>query len=103
MDNKYAGFSAVTISSCPGGPRPKDHRLYREDEVVDYLESGTLVGECLGWMTDVVTGKQVPGVSPNVRADDKYLWGESLAYYLRNYSVDLPPDFLKHIYLKLDH
>ena len=75
--------------------------LPRKREVIEYLRGNTLVAMCAGWMTDEITGEQVSGWRDNVRCDDAYSWGESIAYYLDKYDAELPADFLAHIYEKI--
>lgn len=91
----------VGFSDCacdPGSPRrPNVHRA----EVVEYLRSGKLGVMCAGWMKDRFTGELVRSCYDHGRSDDSYKWGESLAYYLDKYNLELPADFLAHIYTEL--
>lgn len=92
----------IRFSDCvcdPGSPgRPIAHKA----EVVDYLRSGKLGAMCAGWMKDRFTGELVRGCYDHGRSDGSYKWGESLAYYLDKYNLELPADFLAHIYAKLE-
>lgn len=78
-----------------------DKPVPHKKEIVSYLRGCNLGATCAGWMTDGLTGEQVVEIRDNDRHDDKYSWGESLAYYVDRYNLMLPDDFLQHIYRKL--
>ena len=74
-----------------------DHK----DEVVSYLRSNEALALTSGKMTDCFTGEEVKTYCMNCRSDGTYVWGEPLAYYVREYGILLPSDFLEHIYRRL--
>ncbi len=75
--------------------------IAHKPEVVEYLRSGKLGVMCAGWMKDRFIGELVRGCYEHGRSDDSYKWGEPLAYYLDKYNLELPTDFLAHIYAEL--
>ncbi len=101
MRNSIKSLPFVCINDCIVRPGMPPRRLDRSDDVVEYLRLNVLVGMCAGWMVDRYTGEQVPGWRSNVRCDGVFAWGEDMGYYLGKYDVELPADFLAHIYSRL--
>lgn len=70
--------------------------LENESEILSYLEKGIIlflrpvaVFDCLG-----DTGKFVGGA--NIYTDGNWLWKGYLPYFIKNYHVSLPMDFVEH-------
>lgn len=101
LKKQMSGVKSITLDDCSFNDLA-DVEIADKTRVVEYLRANELVAMCAGWMTDRVTGKQVAGWRPNFRTDGVYAWGESLAYYVARYNLELPPEFLAHIYSRLD-
>ena len=101
MGNSTKGLPYVGQNQCVVNGLGVSQPIAHKREIVGYLRSNNLVGMCASWMTDKLTGRPVIGWRANVRCDDTYSWGESIAYYLDKYDAELPSDFLFHIYQKL--
>ncbi len=97
LRDRLSKLKMVGLADCVLSPSSRTE-IKNKQAVVDYLRSNELVLMCAGWMTDVLTEKQVTGWRPNYRADKAYTWNESIAYYLDKYDAELPGDFLAHIY-----
>ncbi len=91
----------VRFSDCACDPSTPGRPVAHKAEVVKYLRSNDLGVMCAGWMRDRFSGELVRGCYDHGRSDGFYEWGESLAYYLDKYDLELPADFLAHIYEKL--
>ncbi|MEV5803307.1 hypothetical protein [Streptomyces collinus] len=64
-------------------------------DVVSYLKSGYPILDVMELTTDVIGGAfRVPGGS-SVLTDGQYVWREDLAWYVEQYNIDLPRDFLE--------
>ncbi len=91
----------VRFSDCVCDPGSPGVLIAHKVEVVEYLRSGKLGVMRAGWMKDRFTGELVRGCYDHGRSDNSYKWEESLAYYLDKYNLELPADFLAHIYAEL--
>ena len=60
---------------------------------VEYLRSGDTVAVAAGYANDVVTGERIPG-KLTILSKDGYAWRSDIAYYVENYGLKLPEDFL---------
>ena len=66
----------------------------RIDKVCKYLESGIEIITCAGTVDDVIDpSKGVAGI-PSVLTDGKWHWPGDLAYYVKNYNLELSQEFI---------
>lgn len=100
LKKRMGGIKNISLDDCSFNDSAAVE-IADKPRVVEYLRANELVAMCAGWMTDRVTGKQVAGWRPNFRTDGVYAWGESLAYYVDKYNLELPSEFLAHIYREL--
>ena len=100
LKKRMSEIKSITLDDCAFNDSAAVE-ITDKPRVVEYLRANELVAMCAGWMTDRRTGKQVAGWRPNFRTDGVYAWGESLAYYVDKYNLELPPEFLAHIYKEL--
>jgi hypothetical protein len=99
------GFRLARVFATPladGRPRldPGRGRMTDAQErrrVLDYLESATVIADFRNRSGDVLEPRRL-GAIPNVfRTDGRWIWHDSVAYYLRWHLVPPEPDFLAHI------
>ncbi|SDT56503.1 hypothetical protein [Actinoplanes derwentensis] len=78
---------------------PEHERLSGDDlaQVAAYLDAGSPVLATTSRMTDVVEPGRGQVVPATYRTDGRWLWPESVAYYLREYGLAPQPEFTGHI------
>ena len=64
---------------------------------MSYLRSGHCVAAVPGIERDYLANNSIIADPPNVRTDDKWLWIQTLAYWVEQYDVELPTEFVAHI------
>lgn len=84
-------FKESIFDHLTGGPS------YEASNVVRYLESGYPVFDIMEGTRDVLGGKfLVPGGS-SLLTDGQYVWRNDLSYYVREYKINLPVEFLNYM------
>jgi hypothetical protein len=68
-----------------------------EDEVIAYLQSGIIFITCFGFVGDVLNPDSDFEVAPHLLTDGSWLWYNDLYYYVKNYHVRLPSEFVNHM------
>lgn len=69
----------------------------RAEQICSYLDNGVLLIVSPGSSEDVITsGNSIPGGNSEF-TDGTWIWPGDLSYYVRNYLLKLPDDFLNHI------
>lgn len=66
------------------------------EEIVRYLESGTVTYVSAGVAKDAFTGERISGEHTGM-TDGEYAWNSSLPYYVRKYNLRLPEVFEKKV------
>ena len=64
-----------------------------------YLRKGVRIRAFLGYSWCRITGKSgdyMPEMGSAEFSDGRFVWPEALAYYLENFDIELPLDFLNH-------
>ena len=79
----------------------KNHIMNKEYDnkakIINYLDSGICVASCTGVSEDVIEPKNgIIGV-PDALTDGKYQWYADLSYYVKNYNLELPDEFIKNM------
>ena len=75
-----------------------DHPLGADKEkIVSYLRSGHCVAAVPGIERDCMANNAVIADPPHVRTDGRWLWVQTLAYWVEQYDVELPSEFVVHI------
>lgn len=70
---------------------------YETDSVARYLESGHPIFDIMEGTRDVLGGKfLVPGGS-SLLTDGQHVWRSDLSYYVREYGISLPVEFLNYM------
>lgn len=67
----------------------------REAEILQYLTSGVGAGVCMMVEYDYLKTPPIPLGGATLQSDGEWLWPTSLAYYVREYHISLPEEFLK--------
>lgn len=62
-----------------------------------YLESGIVVIDMMEATKDVVGGSNYITAGSSIKTDGTWIWRVDLAYYLRNYNLELPFEFAQQI------
>ena len=73
------------------------HSAQDEAELLGYLEAGTISGDSLGSVPDVLGAEGTIVGDLGLRTDGEWLWRSDLAYYVRYYHVELDPRFVAHV------
>ncbi|GAA2491452.1 hypothetical protein [Winogradskya humida] len=78
---------------------PGHERLTGADleQVAEYLEAGAAVLATTGRLPDVIEPARGDVVPMSYRTDGRWLWTESVGYYLRAYGLAPEPDLLAYI------
>src|SRR5687767_14713440 len=68
-----------------------------ENKIIDYLESGYWIEIRGGIYYDLLSVEKKYAPSPSILTDGVWFWTECLKYYVKEYYVSLPEDFIKHL------
>lgn len=69
---------------------------YDKKKIIGYLNNGKKEATCPKVVTDILNGKIISN-SFAVFTDGEYVWKSDLAYYVENYDIKLPEDFINKI------
>lgn len=73
-----------------------DDPIENSEKLVDFiLHAGILDIGSTAEAKDVFTGEGT-GIRDNLRTDGEFSWGTDLAYYVKEYNLMLPEDFVRH-------
>ncbi|GAB2721962.1 hypothetical protein [Nocardia thraciensis] len=65
--------------------------------VAEYMRAGTPVFDVLEDVVDLVDGREWVRGGPSLISDGEWIWRIDSAYYLENYSLDIPQEFLERV------
>lgn len=65
-------------------------------KIVDYMKKCKVSSDSPSIVTDVFTGKPI-NVTLSCMNDGQYAWRSDLIYYIENYNLRLPDDFINHV------
>lgn len=65
--------------------------------VVEYMRAGTPVFDVMEDVVDLVGRREWIRSGPSLLSDGVWVWRVDSAYYLQNYSLDMPDEFLEHV------
>ena len=64
------------------------------DNICKYLKSGVVLITCCGTSTDAINPEKGIAGSPSVMTDGTWVWPGDLSYYVKNYRLELEPEFV---------
>ena len=67
-----------------------------KEKIIHYLRTGKIDMVSMARAIDVLTGELIPWEKLGM-SDGKYMWWNTLAYYVEKYNLRLPEAFEKHI------
>ena len=99
------GFRLARVFETPradGLPRvdPARGRMTDVEErrtVLGYLEAATVIDDLGTHSNDLLDPRRAAAIPNRFRTDGRWIWDDSVAYYLRWHLVPPEPDFLAHI------
>lgn len=102
MNRKYVGFFSENNLSMADNGSIKDFLVsteqidYSKNTVLKYLERGKKEAVCPKPVYDILTNELISNHF-TVFTDGEYVWKSDLAYYVKNYELSLPQDFLDKV------
>ena len=73
----------------------KEPSPYRE-KIIEYLTNGDILLSSPSCMTDVFSGNKIAG-SRCILTDGEYTWNNALAYYVKEYNLQIPKELEEKI------
>lgn len=67
-----------------------------EDRLLDYLKAGNLFVASPGVSDDVLDPSKTRVTPFHLYTDGEWIWPYDLVYYIENYHVVVPPEFIEH-------
>lgn len=102
MGLQLAGFFRELPHGRPDGPSLQERRHDApqpdEDKIAHYLESAEALAISGSMSDDYFDPSKKAVARLETATDGVWLWPRDLGYYVRNYHVDLPPDFVAHMH-----
>ncbi len=68
-----------------------------EAKILTYLDAGVTFAAMMGVDEDVLAHPRKPIGPLDLVTDGEWAWPQTLAYYVRNYHIALPEDFVEHM------
>lgn len=103
MKFKEIGFFRELKHGKVNGPSLKacisDKPYENELEIVKYLQSGICIAACPGLVYDVHDKSKLIDGGPHILTDGVWVWPRDLVYYVEQYHVILPYNFINHLKL----
>jgi len=101
MTLKKIGFFKELMHGDENGPELKkqirNSSGNEEESIINYLNSGILYIASPGIVSDVLQKSDVIICAPHIFTDGVWAWPGDLSYYVKNYHVELPEEFIKYI------
>jgi len=72
-------------------------KIENKKEVCDYLKKGMVLAACGQVVKDVIHPEKGIAGTPDDMTDGKWLWPGDLAYYVENYDLQLPKEFVEYM------
>lgn len=66
-----------------------------EERIYQYLKEGIVLIACAGVVEDIINSSNGIAGCPDMLTDGTWLWPGDLAYYVKNYHLELDRDFIK--------
>lgn len=71
--------------------------ITEKEKICNYLENGEVLAACSRIVTDIITPEKGIIGAPDDMTDGVYLWPADLAYYVNEYNLKLPDEFIAHM------
>ena len=101
MNRIYLGFfSEFNLSMADNGSIKNfiiDRVDYDKDRIIRYLKNGREEAVCPKVVYDLINNTII-STSFSVLSDGEYVWRNDFEYYVKNYNIKLPDDFIRKIY-----
>ena len=101
MNRIYLGFFSEFNLSMADNGSIKDFIIDRVDydkyRIIRYLKNGREEAVCPKVVYDLINNTII-STSFSVLSDGEYVWRHDLEYYVKNYNIKLPDDFIRKIY-----
>lgn len=68
-----------------------------QNRILEYLKSGEVFIACPGVVKDVLSPEERIVGGLNILTDGNWAWPQDLIYYVENYNVALPREFVSHM------
>ena len=72
----------------------KKKKIKNVDKIISYLQSGVELITCAGMVGDVIEPSRGSAGIPSVLTDGTWHWPGDLAYYVKNYNLELSQEFI---------
>jgi len=72
----------------------KDNNI--KEKLYEYLKSGIVIVACFGINKDIFDENKVAG-NNSLLSDGKYVWTDDLAYYVKEYNLELEESFINYL------
>jgi hypothetical protein len=66
-------------------------------KIAEYMNAGIPVFDIMEDVVDLIDGREWIRGGPSLLTDGEWLWRRDSIYYLRNYPLDIPDQFLDHV------
>jgi len=101
MKLKKIGFFSELMHGDDDGPKLKnqirDKSGEEEVSIIKYLNSGILYIASPGIVMDVLQESDNIICAPHIFTDGVWAWPGDLSYYVKNYHVELPQEFMEYV------
>lgn len=101
MKLKQVGFYKELRHGSPEGDSLEEARADsaqdRQNKILEYLKCGKIFIASPGLVKDVLSSEGKIIGSANILTDGNWAWPQDLIYYVQNYNVALPEEFVSHM------
>lgn len=101
MPLRRAGFFSELRHGRPDGPSLAESRQSQADPdqelILGYLAGGTMLATTGAAVNDVLDQRKKAVATLKIVTDGTWLWPGDLPYYIAQYHVRLPPDFVERM------
>ena len=68
-----------------------------KNRIIEYLDSGICIASCVGVSEDVINPQKGIIGAPDALTDGKFQWYADLSYYVKEYNLKLPQEFIDNM------
>lgn len=70
---------------------------YPKEKILDYLKQGYFLLGFRGYSKDIFEPSNLIESGGTLYGDGEWVWTHDVIYYVQNYNIGLPDDFLSHV------